>query len=76
LSFREANRLIISAFSFSGRDANFHRRFLTAVDENNSLQEVVLVNRDKDTCKTIGSLLPKGTYWRSVPGFAQFCEEK
>jgi hypothetical protein len=46
------------------------------VKENNSLEEVVLVNRDEDTCKTIGSLLPKGTSWRSVPGFAQFCEEE
>lgn len=74
--FRDADRLIIGGFSFAGRDADFHQRFLSAVEENNSLGEVVLVNRDENTCKTIGSLLPKGTNWRSVSGFAQFCEEE
>lgn len=70
-----AHRLIIGGLSFGDRDADFRRRFLAGVAHNKQLQEVIVVNRDQNTCDAIGNLLPRNVSWRSISGFPQLCHE-
>ena len=75
LLFAQATRIIVGGLSFAERDADFRNRFIAGVQQNRHLEEVVIVNRDEKRCAVIGQLLPKGTPWRSVSGFPQYCNE-
>lgn len=75
LLFSSAHRLIIGGLSFGDRDADFRQRLLAGVTNNHHLQEVILVNRDQETCNAIGTLLPKTVSWRSISGFPQLCQQ-
>lgn len=71
-----ADRLIIGGLSLADRDADVRQRFLSGMRKNSALREVVLVNRDKETCLAISRLLPDHVPWRAVSGFPQFCREQ
>ncbi|MDW7650897.1 MAG: SIR2 family protein [Bacillota bacterium] len=73
--FAQADRIVIGGLSFNRRDDDLRQRFQKGLMANSRLQEVVLVNRDEATCRSIAELLPKAVRWRAVSGFAGFCRE-
>lgn len=75
LFFAQAERIVIGGLSFSERDHDLRQRFQIGVAKNRQLKEVVLVNRDRDTCYSIASLLPRHIPWRAISGFCSFCTE-
>jgi NAD-dependent SIR2 family protein deacetylase len=73
--FSQSERLIVGGLSLADRDTDVRQRFLRCTASNKQLKEVVLVNRDEDTCRAIGSLLPHHVTWRSVSSFPRYCKE-
>jgi NAD-dependent SIR2 family protein deacetylase len=74
--FEEADRLIVCGFSFSPPDSDFRKRFLHALKQNKKLKEVIIVNHDHATCRSIAALLPENVSTHAVHSFEDFCNEK
>lgn len=71
-----AGRLIVGGLSLADRDADVRERFLSGIAQNSRLQEVVIVNRDSDTCRAISGLLPRHLRQRTVSGFPRYCHQE
>ncbi len=72
--FATAERLVVGGLSFSEPDADFRQRFLQGLEKNKKIKEVIIINHDPDTCRSIACLLPSGMPCRFVFSFADFCE--